>query len=178
MQYMLQVTTTYNVNPATGQQWTLDEINGLQAGITLKGSKNNQAAYCTQLYVQVTYQIQGVTLGGVPLGDLFKITPNADYTGDLLVKIYLMNTNDLIKAYQYLNMTVYTTNSLEAGETPNYKVLSLENGVVEFNIMGGMATYYKVSVTGGSYSLISNNPANWGSGYTVTPEFYCEVTQR
>jgi hypothetical protein len=172
------ISTTYDTNPATGEQWTVAEVNGVQAGITLKGPKNNQAAYCTQVYVQVSYTTPGVIQGEVPQGDLYKITPAADYTGDLMVKIYLMNTSNLIKAYRYLNMSVYTTNSLEAGETPTYKVLSLENGVVEFNIMGGMAAYYKVSVTGGSYSLISDNPANWSPGYTVTPEFYCEVTQR
>jgi hypothetical protein len=172
------ISTTYDTNPATGLQWTVNEVNNLQAGVTLKGPNNNRAAYCTQLLVSVIYVIPGDTQGAVPEGDIFRVTPNVDYTGDLLVKIYLMNTKALIKAYQYLNMSVYTTNSVEAGGTPNYRVLSLQNGVVEFNITGGAAAYYKVSIAGGSYSLISNNPANWGAGYTVVPEFYCEVTQR
>ena len=116
--------------------------------------------------------------GEVPQGDLFIVTPDPNITGDLLVKIYITNTADLLKAYQYLNMKVYVANSIEAGKTPNYQVLSIENGVVMFNIIGGSATSYKVQLIGGSYRLISDNPDEWGAGWTVTPEFYCEVSQR
>jgi hypothetical protein len=172
------ISTQYITNPATSLPWTKADVNSLQAGVSLKGSNPNQAVYCTQVYVQVNYYAAGIVQGPVPQGNLFEVIPNPDYTGDLLVKIYLMNAAKLIKAYQYLNMTVYTSDSIEAGNTPNYKVLSLETGVVEFNIKGGAAVHYYVSITGGSYTLMSDNPANWGAGYTITPEFYCEVTQR
>jgi hypothetical protein len=154
-------------------------VNALQAGLSIKGgNKTNKAAYCTQLYVQVDYEYTGTTEGEVPQGSLYNITPHAEYTGDMLVKIYLTNTANLLKAYQYLNMKVYVSNSVEAGGIPNYKVLSIENGVIEFTIIGGSANTYTVSVTGGSYCLISDNPDSWGTGWSITPEFYCEVTQR
>ena len=172
------ISTVYNTNPATDEAWTIEEVNAMQIGVSLKGPNNNREALCTAVYAVVNYQMAGSSQGSVPQGDLFEVTPDADYTGDLLVKIYIMNIADLIKAYQYLNISVYTSNSVEAGGTPDYRVLSLENGVVEFNIIGGLAAEYVVSVSGGSYGLLSNDPATWGAEYTLTPEFYCEVTQR
>ncbi len=70
------------------------------------------------------------TYGEVPRGNLFTITPNTAYTGDLVAKVYLANTGNLTKAYQYLNMKVYLDGSVEAGETPNYRLLTLQNGEV------------------------------------------------
>jgi hypothetical protein len=172
------ISTLYDVNPATGVAWTVAEVNDLQAGVSLKGPTNARGAYCTQVYVQVDYEFTDISQGDAPQGFLYNIYPHAQYTGDLQVKLYLTNTADLIKAYQYLNLKIYVSDSIEAGYTPNYKILSLESGVVEFSIRGGAATQYLVSVTGGSYSLISNNPAEWGTGYTLTPEIYLEMAQR
>jgi hypothetical protein len=173
--------TTYSwestVNPSTGKAWTWDEINALQAGVTARGSNKSKPVLCTQVYVQVNYVFSN-TQGEVPQGDLFDITPNPEYTGDLLVKIYLTNTADLLKAYEYINMKVYIANSIEAEKTPNYQILSIETGVITFNIIGGSAEGYKIQITGGSYRLISDNPEEWGTGWSVTPEFYCEVAQR
>ncbi len=73
-------------------------------------------------------------LGEVPTGDLFDITPQTDYTGDLAMKVYLTNVGDLSKAYDYLNMKLYLAGSVEAGETPDYQLLTLQNGEASFNI--------------------------------------------
>ena len=165
------------INPSTGDEWKWAEVNELQAGITAKGNSKNKPILCTQVYVVVNYTftlIQGL----VPTGDLYDITPYVDYTGDLLVKIYLTNTADLLKAYEYINMKVYMSDSLEAAKTPAYQILSIDTGVVIFNIEGGTASRYTVSITGGAYRLISDTPEEWGAGWTVEPEFYCEVSQR
>jgi hypothetical protein len=172
------ISTQYDVNPSTGETWTADEVNALQAGVTLKGAGKTKPVYCTQVYVQVNYETSGTSLGEIPQGFLYNTNPDANYMGDLSVKIYITNTADLLKAYQYLNLKINVTGSVEAGNTPDYKVLSMENGVVEFSILGGSSIQYLVSVTGGGYSLVSDNPAEWGAGYTVIPEFYCEITQR
>jgi hypothetical protein len=164
-------------NPATSEPWTWDEINNLQAGVEMKGSSSTKAAICTQVYVKVNYKYCAIE-GEVPTGDLYIITPDVHYTGDLLVKIYITNVADLSKAYQYLNMKIYIANSLEAGKSPQYQVLSLENGVVVYNIIGGSSSSYLVQLIGGSYNLVSSNPDDWGAGATVVPEFYCEVSQR
>ncbi|MBN1177528.1 MAG: hypothetical protein JXA51_07605, partial [Dehalococcoidales bacterium] len=64
------------------------------------------------------------------------------------------------------------------GESPDYQIISIETGVVIFNIVGGTAEDYTVEITGGSYRLISDDPDEWGAGWSVIPEFYCEVCQR
>ena len=73
-------------------------------------------------------------MGQVPSGNLFDIAPNSLYSGDLAVKVCLTNTGDLLKAYDYLNMKLYLEGSEEAGETPNYQLLTLQNGEVTFNM--------------------------------------------
>jgi len=74
------------------------------------------------------------TMGEVPTGDLFTVTPNPAYTGDLDVKVYLANTDDLSKAYQYLNMKLYMEGSVSANETPDYQLLTLDNGQAGFTL--------------------------------------------
>ncbi len=164
-------------NPATGKLWTWEEVDELQAGISLKGDKIFRPASATQIYVSVNYE-KKVTQSEVPSGDLFDITPHQDYTGDLQVKIYLTNTAELIKAYSYLNMELYMAESMEAQKTPPFQVLSLENGVASFNIEGSSGLVYTVEVWGGAYRLVSSDPEDWSEGWNIVPEFYCEVTQR
>jgi hypothetical protein len=165
------------VNPATKEPWTVEEINNLQAGVTMRGDHRNRPAVCTQVHVIITYEYVMLE-GQVPDGNLYDITPHPDYSGDLLVKVYLTNTGNLLRAYQYLNMKLYVEGSLEAEKTPNYQILSIENGVTFFNIEGESADSYTIEVTGGSYRLISGDPYEWGDDWSITPEFYCEVTQR
>jgi len=166
-----------SVNPGTGKAWTWSDINSLHAGVTARGDSKTRPLLCTLVYAQVNYTYTLIQ-GAVPMGDLYDITPYPGYTGDLLVKIYITNTAALLKAYQYLNMKIFVANSLEAGKTPEYQVLSIENGVVLFNIQGGSAAKYTVSVSGGAYRIISDKPEEWGIGWSVEPEFYCEVGQR
>ncbi len=169
----------WEINPDTRTAWTWRDIDNLQAGVQLqRAGGGGSSAVCTQVYVMVYYTTPPITKGDVPTGDLFVITPTGNFTGDLTVKIYVTNAGSLNKAYKYLNMKLFVTNSIEAGQTPNYQVLSPENGVVSFSIVGGSAASYTVRVTGGSYSLVSGYTSQWGSGWSIVPEFYCEVTSR
>jgi hypothetical protein len=164
-------------NPATAKRWTWEEINSLQAGVSLKTDKVHLPASVTQVYVAVNYE-KKVTQSEVPLGNLFDIIPDPDYNGDLQVTIYLTNTAELIKAYNYLNMELYAAKSIEAQKPPTIRVLSLENGSATFNIEGGSAKKYNIEVRGGAYRLVSSNPSEWGKGWSIVPELYCEVSQR
>ncbi len=74
--------------------------------------------------------------GEVPSGYLFDITPSPAYSGDVLVDVYLTNAANLTRAYKYLNMKLYIEGSEEAGETPDYQVLSLQNGRASFSLAG------------------------------------------
>ena len=166
-------------NPQTGEAWTWDEIDALQIGVGLRrASAAEKATQCTQVYAEVAYSGTIVLCGDVPTGDLFDVTPHGNYTGDLAVKVYLTNTGALVKAYQYLNMKLYLEGSVEAGETPNYRLLTLDNGGVTFSLEDYSPGTYTLSVTGGSYCLVSRDTAQWEEGWTVTPEFYCQILQR
>ena len=160
-------------NPATFKPWTWEDVDCLQAGISLKGA----GTVATQVYVAVNYE-KKIIESEIPPGALFDATPHPDYVGDLQVKIYLTNTANLIKAYKYLNMELYMSHSLEAGKTPDYQILSLDTGVVTFNIEGSSAERYTVEVLGGAYRLVSSDTTDWGQGWSIVPELYCEVTQR
>jgi len=179
------ITTSYatysyqwNNNPQTTQPWTWDEIDALQIGVGLREPTSGQNTLCTQVYVEVNYEAPLLS-GDVPTEDLFDITPHTDFSGDLAVRVYLTNTGDLAKAYQSLNMDLYLESSVEAGETPNYRVLTLENGWVTFNLKDFTpGNTYTLSVTGGTYTLVSRDTSEWEEGWTVTPELYCQIVQR
>jgi len=74
------------------------------------------------------------TCGEVPTGNLFAITPNAAYSGDMIADVYLTNTANLTKAYRYYNIKLYLSASEEAEETPDYRMLSLQNGDTSFTM--------------------------------------------
>jgi hypothetical protein len=74
------------------------------------------------------------TCGEAPSGTLFDVTPSSTYSGDLVANVYLANSANLTKAYRYLNMKLYLSGSEEAGETPNYRMLTLQNGETGFNM--------------------------------------------
>ncbi len=143
----------------------------------MHGGNGHRAINCTQVYVAVNY-LKKIIQNEVPEGNLFDITPDHNYLGDLHVNIYLTNTAALMKAYSYLNIELYVKNSIEATQTPPFQMLTLTNGVASFNIEGGSALIYQVQVYDGAYRLISTDPTTWDTGWSVTPELYCEVTQR
>lgn len=124
--------------------------------------------------------------GNMPnTGNLFDITPNTNYSGDLLVKVYLTNAASLSKVFQHLNMKLELHDSIAAnlnaattGHT--YQLLTLDNGVVTFDLQNGVgagAPYY-VYLAGGSFKSNPRSPLDWSAGYSVAPALYLEVTQR
>ena len=176
------VTTSYatysyqwDYNPQTLDDWTWSEIDALQIGVGLREPTLGQNTNCTQVYAEVGYAAPLLS-GSVPTGDLFDITPHTSFTGDLAVRVYLTNSGDLVKAYQYLNMDLYLEGSVE---WPDYQLLTLENGWVTFNLKDYTpGNTYTLSVTGDDYQLVSRDTSEWEVGWTVTPELYCQIVQR
>lgn len=87
-----QMTTSYatysyqwNINPNTGTAWTWAEVNALQVGLALRRPRVGQETRITQVYAEVSYS---VISGAVPTGNLYNITRNSGYSGDLSVKVY------------------------------------------------------------------------------------------
>ncbi|MFC1789423.1 hypothetical protein ACFLYY_00425 [Patescibacteria group bacterium] len=53
---------TWAINPNTGSIWTWDEINNLQAGVSIRRPYSSQSSYytyCTQVWVEVDYIVPG-----------------------------------------------------------------------------------------------------------------------
>jgi len=167
----------WDTNPSTNTTWLWNEIDALQIGLGMREAGVALESLCTQVYAEVSYDAPPLT-GNTPTDDLFEVTPHADYSGDLQVRVYLANTGALQKAYDYLNMEIYLEGSVEAGETPNYQLLTPENGLATFNLVGISGGSYTLSITGGTYGLNSREVSEWEAGYTVTTELYCEATQR
>jgi hypothetical protein len=47
-------------NPNTGQPWTWDEINALQAGVALLSESSDFQSHCTQVFIEVGYTPAGI----------------------------------------------------------------------------------------------------------------------
>jgi len=167
----------WTLNPDTGEAWTWSEIDALQIGVGLQRPAVAEQTLCTQVYAEVSFDAPYLS-SSAPIGDLFEITVGTDYDGDLMVQVYLGNTDNLTKAYQQLNLQVYLENSVEAGETPNYRLLTLQNGMATLTLEGAGGEGNTLSVSGGDYTLTSRDSDEWETGWTVTPELYCEVTNR
>lgn len=116
--------------------------------------------------------------GTWPSGPLFDITPYPTYSGDLVIRVYLVNTGSLIRYYEHLNMSLefWDTTNTSADEQGIIQVLNLQNSEVLFTWPSLNGTPpYRVELTGGSYRL---HPWKTMAGGSVTPQVWCEITQR
>ena len=120
----------------------------------------------------------GKFTGTWPSSTLFDITPTTNYTGDLVISVYLVNAGELIRQYHHVNMSVEfqdSTNST-ADEQGTIQVLNLQNAEAQFTWENGTGTGpYKVVLTGGGYRL---HPFKTLTGGSYQPQIWCEVTQR
>ena len=120
----------------------------------------------------------GKFTGTWPSSPLFTITPDAAYTGDLVIRVYMVNTGQLIRYYEHLNMSLQFTDntSATADEQGEIQVLNLQNSEVLFTWASGNGTSpYTVDLTGGGYRL---HPFKTLTGGSYQPQIWCEVTQR
>ena len=120
----------------------------------------------------------GKYTGTWPAGTLFTVTPDASYTGDLVIRAYLVNTGALVRYYEHLNMALefQDTTSTIADEQGVTQVLTLENSEALFTWTSGNGTSpYKVVLTGGGYRL---HPWKSLSGGSVAPQLWLEIQQR
>ncbi len=170
------LSANWDNNPNTTDPWTWDEIDALEIGVR-QYDLGRGGPRTTQVYAEVDYEYLPIT-GNTPTGDLFEVNEHPDYGGDLNVRVYLTNTAALLKAYEYLNMELYLEDSEEAGQTPNYQLLTPSIGWVSFTLKDPVSDNHVLSITGGDYGLVSAYTAEWEAGWTITPELYCEVAQR
>jgi len=155
------------------------------ASLTLSGTvKTDYATVSAEETAPGFGNVWGKWIGNVDSGNLFTITFQDDYTGDLVVKVYLTNADELAKAYQHLNMKLYikgTSGNIHAADAGHeFELLTLDNGVVTWNLSynSGGGGPFKVYLDGGSFKTNSRIPIDWEAGYSVKPQLFCEVTQR
>ncbi len=158
------------------------------AGVTIGGSADSEYATVAPDGSPPSFatSVFGKYRGDISSGNLFTITPDANYTGDLVVKVYLTNADELTGAYQHLNMKLELWDSamvpvnIYAADTGHtFQMLTLDNGVATFDLEYDAGTSpYEVQLSGGGYVTNPRSPNDWNAGYEVNPLLYCEVTQR
>jgi hypothetical protein len=128
-----------------------------------------------------SYNVFGSYRGKIDAGNLFNVTPDTDYTGDIGLNVYLDNIDQLGYKYSMFLVRVQLVNA--GGQYMDVegldKPLSINNGMVSFtseNMTGGTTYYIKVS--GGihrafPYAYLSSG----GSSGSFAPSFTAEVVQ-
>ena len=120
----------------------------------------------------------GKFTGTWPTDDLYTITPDAGYTGDLVVTVYLTNAGELIRYYQHLNMKLelWDSTNTTADEQAEAQVINMQNSQVLFTWANGTGTGpYTVKITGGSFRI---HPFKSLTGGSYQPQLWAEITQR
>jgi hypothetical protein len=116
-------------------------------------------------------------IGGVSPGDLFYID-TGDITTDMLVTLYITNTDELVQYYRYLtlNVGVYVQTGTDQwqkatagnGELLTDIYLTMLNGRVSFTLPG--YAKYKITIDKGCFYCYGST-----DGSTTSPTFYLTV---
>ena len=130
----------------------------------------------------INWNVFGRAIGDIPAYDLFHIHPHDGWTGFFEVRVYLLNTDEMINAYRYLNLKLELVNRYgvvadRQGKDPGfptYQVLTLTNAEVTFLVEGSLLPPYTVRLVGGSFMA---HPAAWFGDADVDPQLWIEVTQ-
>ena len=125
------------------------------------------------------YSPFGTYRGRIGAGNLFDVTPDTGYQGDIGINVYLDNIDQIGYKYGMFMVKLRLMNSANQSMDVDGvdKPLTLRNGVVSFtsNNMTGGTTYY-IYCVGGVYRTFP-----WayltGAGGSWTPSFTAEILQ-
>ena len=127
---------------------------------------------------QPTWTAFGKAIGGVTPGDLFYIDAT-DNPADIVVTLYITNTQELSHSYRYLilkvgihaesNTSEWNKASMGNGESIPETFITMRNGQVSFTLAG--LAKYKVTIDSGSFYCTTTNT----DGGSLSPQFYMEV---
>ena len=107
--------------------------------------------------------------------DLFTVDPDAGFTGDLLLTVYLTNAPELTSTFESLQLKV-KADFQDAGaglELTDTQILSLFNEEIIIPITSYGSANITVDVDGGTFHAMPGL-----SAASVDIGLYCEVTQR
>lgn len=117
--------------------------------------------------------VQGGESGNVTAQTIFTITPAGNYTGELLVTVYLTNAPDLTSTFESLQLKVKSAFQGDGLELDDWQIISLDNESVIIPVTGYTGGAFLVTVVGGTWhaqpGIETNDPALG---------LYCEVSQR
>jgi len=123
-----------------------------------------------------TWTVWGKFKGEVTAGDLFEITPEAAYTGDMVALLTLTNTYDLVETYRVLVLEIEIWDSagtpVQVGTT---EYLTMDKGVIEIEIdQSGFTSPYDVRLVNGYYIT---HRGGWDAG-KEDPTILCDIIQK
>ena len=123
-----------------------------------------------------TWNVFGSYRGTVTSGDLFTITPDANFTGDMVVVLTVTNVHDLVDTYRIMVLEIMIFDSagtpVQVGTT-EYLGLAKGEATIEIDQAGTTAPF-NVEITSGFY--ISHR-GGWTSG-KEDPTILCDVMQK
>jgi len=142
-------------------------------GLTLTGTSDYAAVVAETS--PPTWTVWGKFKGKVTAGDLFQITPETNYTGDMVALLTLTNAYDLVETYRILVLEIEIWDS----DTPAVQVgtteyLTLDKGVIEIEIDQTLDPPYDVRLVNGFY-ITHRSP--WTAG-KEDPTILCDVIQK
>ena len=125
--------------------------------------------------VPPTWNVFGSYKGKVTTGDLFTVTPDANWTGDMAVLLTLTNAHDLVETYRILVLEIEIYDSagvpVQVGTT---EYLTLGKGDIDIQFTQTADPPYDVRLTGGFYIT---HRGGWAAG-KEDPSIFCQVLQR
>jgi len=148
----------------------------------------NASPQSTEIQVQIaepsaspSWQVFGKAIGGVSTpGDLFYVDAY-EYPTDILVTLYITNTNELSRCYNYLilKVGVYVEGNTDEwaavsscdGQPIPDTFITMRNGRVSFTLPGDAK--YKVTIDGGSFRCTTTNT----NGGSASPGFHLTTDQ-
>ncbi len=124
-----------------------------------------------------TWNVWGSYKGRVTASDLFTVTPEADWTGDMSIALTIANAQDLVEAYKMLVLEIEVwddvATTIATGSTTEY--LTLGKGDIEIDFeQGAPAGTYTVKIISGYYIT---HKGGWTDG-KEDPLIMCQVLQR
>jgi len=147
------------------------------ATVTLGLTQKTDFALVAAVGSPATWNVWGSYKGKVTTGDLFTITPEATWTGDMSVTLTIANTQDLVEAYKILVFKIEVwdnvTSAKAVGSTTEY--LTLGKGDIEIDFeQAAPGRAYDVRIISGYYIT---HKGGWTDG-KEDPLIMCQVLQR
>ena len=143
-------------------------------GLTLVGT-SDYAAVVAEVSPP-TWTVWGKFKGQVTAGDLFTITPETNYTGDMVALLTLANAYDLVEAYRVLVLEIEIWDSAGTpAQVGTTEYLTLDKGVIEIEIdQSGFTSPYDIRLVNGFYIT---HRGGWDAG-KEDPTILCDVIQK